>query len=184
MDHYYSNITGAFTFPNLYYSAVCDFNNAKFVEIGCDKGQSFSFLGVEIINQNKNIELYAVDTWGDNIVSWNSSDEIYNTFLKNISPIQEVLNDKIKIIRSYSVEASTKFEDKSLDFIFIDACHEYECVIVDLNAWFPKLKPGGWIAGHDYYAGHYGVEKAVNEFFYGNMDKLYSQEYCWVYYSR
>ena len=181
MDHYCNNITGAFTFPQLYSFAVFHFNNAKFVEIGCDKGQSFTFLGVETINQNKNIELYAVDTWCDNNISWNSSDEIYNIFLKNINPIQKELKDKIKIIRSYSVEASTKFEDKSLDFIFIDACHEYECVIADLNAWFPKLKPGGWIAGHDYYAGHYGVEQAVNEFFYLTRENLYSQEYCWIY---
>lgn len=181
MEHYYQKITGAFTFPNLYLSAVSYFNNAKFVEIGCDQGQSFSFLGVETIRQNKNIELYAVDTWGDNGISWNSSDETYNTFLKNISPIQKVLNDKIKIIRSYSVEASAKFEDQSLDFIFIDACHEYECVIADLNAWYPKLKPGGWIAGHDYYAGHYGVDRAVNEFFYEKMENLHNQEYCWFY---
>ena len=75
MDHYCSNIIGAFTFPKLYYSAVFYFNDAKFVEIGCDKGQSFSFLGVENINQNKNIELNALDTWGDNIVIWNSSDD-------------------------------------------------------------------------------------------------------------
>ncbi len=72
MNHYYDNIPGAFTFPQLYHFVVSHFNNAKFVEIGCDKGQSFSFLGVETINQNKNIELYAVDTWGDNVISWNS----------------------------------------------------------------------------------------------------------------
>ena len=73
------------------------------------------------------------------------------------------------------------FENESLDFIFIDACHDYECVVDDLNAWFPKLKKNGIIAGHDYYAGFYGVEKAVNEFFYENSDKLYNQEYCWLY---
>jgi len=183
MNHYCDKISGAFTFPRLYHSAVSHFNNAKFVEIGCDKGQSFSFLGVETINQNKNIELYAIDTWGDNGISWNSSDTIYDTFLENIKPVKQILNDKIKIIRSYSVEASKQFEDQSLDFIFIDACHEYDCVIADLNAWFPKLKSGGWIAGHDYYAGHYGVEKAVNEFFYEKMDKLFNQEYCWIFYT-
>lgn len=183
MEHYCQKITGAFTFPNLYRSAVLNFNDAEFVEIGCDQGQSFSFLGVEVINQNKNIKLNAIDTWGDNINSWNSNEKTYSIFLENTKPVRDVLKDKVNIIRSFSVEASQKFEDKSLDFIFIDACHEYDCVIADLNAWFPKLKPGGWIAGHDYYAGHYGVEHAVNEFFYGRSDNLFNQEYCWVYYS-
>lgn len=179
MDHIYHKIQGAFTFPQLYYSAVSHFNNAEFIEIGCDRGQSLSFLGVEIINKNKNIKIHAVDTWGDNINSWNSSDTVYTTFLNNIKPVQDILKDKINIIRSYSVEAASKFNDQSLDFIFIDACHEYECVIADLNAWFPKLKPNGWIAGHDYYAGHYGVESAVNEFFYDKYPVNF-QEFCWL----
>lgn len=181
MEHYYHRIEGAFTFPTLYSSAVSYFDNAKFVEIGCDKGQSFCFLGVETIIQNKNIELYAIDMWDDICISQSSSDKIYNMFLDNIKPIQERLNDKIKVIKSNSVDASTKFEDKSLDFIFIDACHEYECVLADLNAWYPKLKPGGWIAGHDYYTGHYGVERAVNEFFYEKSENLNCQECCWIY---
>ena len=57
MTHYYQNVRGAFTFPKLYYSMVSMFDNAEFAEIGCDCGQSSCFIGVEIINQNKNIKL-------------------------------------------------------------------------------------------------------------------------------
>lgn len=52
------------------------------------------------------------------------------------------------------------------DFIFIDADHSYEGVRGDIQRWWPKLKPGGVMAWHDY--GHndfQGVEKAVDEIF-------------------
>jgi len=57
MEHYYKNVRGAFTFPALYFEMVTRFDNAEFVEIGCDCGQSACFIGVEIINRNKNIKL-------------------------------------------------------------------------------------------------------------------------------
>ena len=181
MTHYYQNVRGAFTFPKLYYSMVSMFDNEEFAEIGCDCGQSSCFIGVEIINQNKNIKLNLIDTWGDVDLNNPNGYDSYDLFRKNIQPVKDKLGDKINIIKDYSVNASKLFENESLDFIFIDACHDYECVVDDLNAWFPKLKKNGIIAGHDYYAGFYGVEKAVNEFFYENSDKLYNQEYCWLY---
>jgi hypothetical protein len=46
----------------------------------------------------------------------------------------------------------------------LDACHTYEAVLADLNAYLPKLKKGGIMAGHDFLAKDYGVEKAVYEF--------------------
>ena len=42
------------------------------------------------------------------------------------------------------------FEDGSLDAIYIDACHEFECVQKDINMGRPKLKPGGLLSGHDF----------------------------------
>jgi len=104
--------------------------------------------------------------------------------MNTIQPIKQEMGDKLNIIRDLSVNAAKRFNDNSLDFIFIDACHDYEYVKEDLHTWYPKLKKNGIFAGHDYYDGHHGVEQAVNEFFYGNMDKLYSQEYCWIYYNR
>jgi len=57
--------------------------------------------------------------------------------------------------------------DASLDFVFIDADHSYEGCKADLEAWAPKVKPGGLLAGHDYNNPQYpefGVAKAVDEF--------------------
>jgi predicted O-methyltransferase YrrM len=74
-------------------------------------------------------------------------------------------------IRMASVNAAKLFPDNSIDIVFIDACHEYECVKEDINAWLPKIKKGGIISGHDYQWGDdkrpegAPVKKAVDEIF-------------------
>ncbi len=71
-------------------------------------------------------------------------------------------------ICSNSMDAVKKFQDKSLDLVFIDACHGYKEAKEDLEIWLPKIKKGGWIVGHDFYlAGvdpwHEDVKRAANE---------------------
>lgn len=67
-----------------------------------------------------------------------------------------------------SISASKRFKDNSLDFVFIDAAHDYESVKADILAWLPKVKNNGILAGHDYYPEHpeyCGVYQAVHEIF-------------------
>lgn len=56
------------------------------------------------------------------------------------------------MIQSKSVEAASKFDDLSLDWVYIDATHRYKNVLEDMDAWYPKLKAGGLFSGHDYCA--------------------------------
>jgi len=71
-------------------------------------------------------------------------------------------SSRCKFIEKESTEASKDFEDNSLDYVYIDAGHTYDDVINDLNAWCPKVKIGGMVAGHDYWVAD--VRKAVNDF--------------------
>lgn len=76
-------------------------------------------------------------------------------------------HDNITVIRGESVKTSKTFEDHYFDIIYIDAGHSYESCLADLNAWYPKIKPGGILCGHDYNENkskRYGVVKAVDEF--------------------
>ena len=66
------------------------------------------------------------------------------------------------IIKGDSVEAAATIADASLDFVFIDGDHSYEGVKRDIEAWMPKVKPGGWLMGHDY-PQRAGVKRAVDE---------------------
>lgn len=57
---------------------------------------------------------------------------------------------EVEIIRAWSPAAAGRFEDGSLDMVYIDACHQYEAARDDMLAWKGKVKPGGYLAGHDY----------------------------------
>jgi len=75
-------------------------------------------------------------------------------------------NSKVLFIEKSSEEASKEVKDNSVDLIFIDANHTYEDVKKDIKLWYPKVKEGGILCGHDYKIQWYGVVKAVSEAFY------------------
>jgi len=68
------------------------------------------------------------------------------------------------LFRSYSHNAICFFTDKEHDFIYIDGEHSYEAVSRDMADWWPKVKVGGILAGHDYNDNNPGTIKAVDEF--------------------
>ena len=68
----------------------------------------------------------------------------------------------VKLIEDESVKVAKDFKNK-LDFVYIDACHNYEDVLADMDAWCPTVKDGGILAGHDWDAPIFGVRRAVEE---------------------
>ena len=180
MEHFYHNIgEDWFTYPQLYKRIVDNLQDgAHIVEVGSWKGRSASFMAVEIINSNKNIKFDCVDTWKGSIehTSYDviTEEKLYDVFLSNIEPVKNIINP----IRMTSIEASKLYEDNSLDFVFIDASHEYEDVKEDILAWLPKVKVGGILAGHDY-DNFEGVNRAVDEIF--DINDLDLSEYCYIY---
>ena len=58
--------------------------------------------------------------------------------------------DAISLVIAESVAASGLFADESIDWVHLDARHDYESVKSDIAAWLPKVKPGGWLSGDDY----------------------------------
>ena len=68
----------------------------------------------------------------------------------------------------------------SPDLLFLDGGHLYDTVRRDLEAWWPKLRSGGTLAGHDYNAPNPGVVQAVNEFVYAQQLTLHlGVAYTW-----
>lgn len=54
------------------------------------------------------------------------------------------------IHRGYSVEVAKAWEHGPLDWVYIDALHDYDSCLADMRAWAPLIKPGGVLSGHDY----------------------------------
>lgn len=124
------------------------------------------------------LSLVMVDAWeeGDGLyedegglsdyharLSQKDQDTVYKRALWNTHFAKE----RRTVIRNRSLEAAREVPDGSLDFVFIDANHSYGACKDDINAWLPKLKPGGLLCGHDYDHPEFpewGVKRAVDEY--------------------
>ena len=131
-------------------------------------------MGVEIINSGKQIDFYTIDNFQGESTEPLTNLELYRQFIRNITPIRDVV---IPIV-GRSDDASHLFVDKSVDFVFIDAAHTYNEVHNDILAWLPKVKSGGFIGGHDYDPAHDQVRAAVDDIFKG---KTWVEWCSWMY---
>lgn len=59
-------------------------------------------------------------------------------------------SDQVNVKRMKSDEAVKLFADNSLDFVYLDGNHDLAHITQDINAWWPKVREGGILAGHDY----------------------------------
>jgi len=84
----------------------------------------------------------------------------YQQALQRLAPYAR----KVRVLRELSTEATGWIADGSLDFCYIDANHSFEAVAADIAAYFPKIRPGGILAGHDYCGCWPGVMQAVDQF--------------------
>ena len=50
---------------------------------------------------------------------------------------------RFKLARELSTIAAARVAPRSLDFIYLDARHDYKGVAEDLRAWWPALRSGG-----------------------------------------
>lgn len=80
-------------------------------------------------------------------------------------------SDKIVWILKTSDEAVSEIPDE-LDFVYIDGNHSYDYVKRDILNYFPKIKHGGVIGGHDFEPKYQGVRKAVLEFIHKHSHEI------------
>lgn len=184
MEHFYQNIHGwsngiETLYP--YIVSLAPINKPSyFVEVGSWRGRSSALMAVEIIRSKRPIWFDCVDTWKGSLDEDAHqldpaviNDTLYNEFIENIKPVWNYCRPK----RMTSVEAAGTYADKSLDFVFIDAGHDYDSVKADILAWQPKIRPGGILAGHDYYHDpNSGVCRAVNEL----LTNFLTPDSCWM----
>jgi predicted O-methyltransferase YrrM len=172
--HFYESLDGYFDYEALYLEAAAAVPAGGIaVEVGVWRGKSLAFLAVEFANRAKQVRLVGVDLFG-------TTEDMQHPATPHTALLQLFLNHGVnaELHQRISWEAADSFADGSVDFVFIDAAHDYESVSKDLAAWWPKVKLGGIMAGHDATIYHPGVLQAVSEKF-GNLLPVETVKHCW-----
>ena len=182
MEHFYQTIDGFMSHKNtIMLDIVLDQfpKSGTWVELGSWTGRSAAYCMVELINRNKLGKFYCVDSWeGEVAIAYDQIvvKDMREIFCKNVKPVI----DSITMLTMMSWNAAKNFQDESVDFCYVDAGHSYEAVTQDLNAWWPKMRPGAMFGGDDYTKGHPGVQQAVRDFFIPKNITIRKSGRCWL----
>jgi len=178
MKHFYQNIQNWFNYEKVFDLALQKAKDeSRFVEIGVWKGGSTAYMGVEIFNSTKVIHYDAIDTF-EGSKEHGVVNGLYEETKNNLKPLLDV--GVVNLIKGHSLDVVNKYEDESIDFCFIDGSHEYEDVKKDIEAYLPKVKSGGILAGHDYDKIWDGVIRGVDEVL-GEVQVINGS---WIYYKK
>lgn len=132
--------------------------NIKDLDIkrSCEVGVLRAHYSCEILKNIPSLQThYAIDAWtpqknyndlANKSAPQHNAD--YNCAVSNLRPF--IKQGKVEILRGDSIDMAKEIKDDSLDFIYIDARHDYMGVMADFHAYWPKLKSGGIFSGHDY----------------------------------
>lgn len=112
-----------------------------------------------LLKANPKLHLYSIDSWQVSAYdSWDQDnsnplpgsreqsyfENLHKETVKRLSPYN------CTIIRKSSMQAVKDFEDNSLDFVYLDAGHDFLNFTLDIDYWKDKVRVGGILAGHDY----------------------------------
>lgn len=140
-------------------------DDMTFVETGVFLGSDIVTFGLRCKQRKVYPKIWAVDNFLSENISEASKNyvgvhsDFKSAFIKNLQ--LNGLDHMVDIIESDSVLAAEQFEDESIDFLFLDSCHEYDFVFRELKAWLPKMKKNSYVCGHDYPSP--GIVRAVAE---------------------
>jgi len=128
--------------------------------VGVEVGVCHGYNAIDILNKLNIKKLFLIDPWDDSVYDGNNSqkwqDNEYAKVVKNMKQFE----DKVTIMKMYSNEAYKKFDNNSLDFVYIDTVHTYDLIMEDFINWFPKVKNGGIFGGHGFDA-HWKLPFAI-----------------------
>lgn len=165
---------------------VSFFNDHPELKIGAEIGVAGGQHIKNIMQDTKIEKMYGIDpyiseTWDMHDffsvdLEYGGFDGLYNEVFEMLS----VYGDRVELIRKKSIDAALDFEDKSLDFVFIDAAHDYENCYADIVYWHNKVRDGGYVMGHDWEHGACpGVQKAVVEYYGDSVIGISEPVHVW-----
>ena len=129
----------------------------EMVEVGCLAGEATAYF-VQWMSK-----VHVIDPWDLWQKYWPGGvlmTDIETEFKERLTE-----RNNVKVYKGFSTQIAKEFEDNSLDFVYIDADHSYQAVKADIVVWYPKVKDGGFLGGHDYSSKYPGTMRAVDERF-------------------
>jgi len=143
-------------------------NGKLFCEIGAWTGHSTSLIARRA-KENGGM-VYVIDTFqgeGGYLPDWiqKTGYNVEKVFLSNM--LELGLTEYLHILKGSSDIFHPQINDESLDFLFIDGDHRYNQISKDINNYYPKVKKGGIICGHDCEGPEYN-ELYINEDWVGD----------------
>ena len=142
---------------------------------GAEIGVKLGVYSDSLLSSWRGEELVSIDPWlsadpDEYIDRSNVSQDEFDRYYELTRERLARHGSRSTIWRMTSVEAAARVSDHSFDFVYIDARHDYDSVLEDLEAWCAKVRPGGILAGHDYVdgdllQGEFYVKSAVDDFF-------------------
>lgn len=151
-------------------------------KVGAEIGVRWGEYSEMIIRKNPGVKMFCIDSWAPyGRIGPIRQERVFRRANKVLTPLGATL------IRKPSMEALADFEDESLDFVYIDAMHDFDNVMMDIIGWSKKVRRGGIVSGHDYTNLHgCGVVPAVEGYtrghsileWYITQDELHS--FFWV----
>lgn len=131
------------------------------LNIGAEIGVRDGDYSAVLCKANPNLKLKCVDPWiafsrttKEAKASWH-----FRRAREKLTPYG------VEFMKMTGMEALKLVPDVSLDFVYIDANHDFDSVSMDIIYWTKKVRPGGIVSGHDYHKMYqYGVIPAVETY--------------------
>lgn len=158
-----------------------------YVEVGAKEGRTVG----HVLRECPQVRAIAIDPWiqqepSDDVTretygDWNF-EKIQAEFWKNVGEhrdrcqMERLTGDAV--CRNLATLKHLRKSRHEFDVVFIDALHDYESVNQDISLWWPLVRDGGYLAGHDYQHRFPGVMRAVAEHF-NLMDVCLGPDSMW-----
>lgn len=136
-------------------------------EVGVYKGHN-----AKLMLDNLDIKkLYLIDDWSKGSKRGAGIETVCRERLKDYS-------NKVVWLIGKSGKMARKIQDGELDFVYIDGDHKTPGITVDINAYYPKVKKGGLVSGHDYQVQQKSQVKEVIDPFFESKGLAINAERC------
>lgn len=137
--------------PNFGRDQLADLLHELDFKIGVEVGVAAGEYSLTLCKANPQMKIYGIDPWEPykDYRDYTKRSTFEKLYLDSRQRLDQFGN--YQFVKKFSMEAVKDFANESIDFVYIDANHNFQNVTNDIVEWGKRLKRGGIISGHDYF---------------------------------